>query len=144
MGGGKSCSCNKMAFTQGWKCVKWCLIELLTLTDTKWNMPDLLANNELMAAIDIGSNSFHLAIARLDHGEVRKLASMSEKVQLAVALSADRRHDHHQSSARRLCCFSSTLGPTHTRQRFVPHWPSTSSDHSQTLQSHRDAFPTCI
>ena len=37
-------------------------------------MPDLLADNELMAAIDIGSNSFHLAIARLDHGEVRKLA----------------------------------------------------------------------
>ena len=49
-------------------------------------MPDLLADNELMAAIDIGSNSFHLAIARLDHGEVRKLASMSEKVQLAAGL----------------------------------------------------------
>lgn len=49
-------------------------------------MPDFLADNELMAAIDIGSNSFHLAIARLDHGEVRKLASMSEKVQLAAGL----------------------------------------------------------
>lgn len=38
-----------------------------------------IADDELMAAIDIGSNSFHLAIARLDHGEVRKVASMSEK-----------------------------------------------------------------
>ena len=45
-----------------------------------------LAENELMAAIDIGSNSFHLAIARLDHGEVRKVVSMSEKVQLAAGL----------------------------------------------------------
>jgi exopolyphosphatase/guanosine-5'-triphosphate,3'-diphosphate pyrophosphatase len=45
-----------------------------------------IADDELMAAIDIGSNSFHLAIARLDHGEVRKVASMSEKVQLAAGL----------------------------------------------------------
>ncbi|WP_348653977.1 exopolyphosphatase [uncultured Psychrobacter sp.] len=45
-----------------------------------------LAENELMAAIDIGSNSFHLAIGRLDHGEVRKVVSMSEKVQLAAGL----------------------------------------------------------
>ncbi len=50
---------------------------------------NFLANNELMAAIDIGSNSFHLAIARLDHGEVRKVASMSEKVQLAAGLDED-------------------------------------------------------
>lgn len=45
-----------------------------------------LAEDELMAAIDLGSNSFHLAIARLDHGEVRKIVSMSEKVQLAAGL----------------------------------------------------------
>ena len=45
-----------------------------------------LAEDELMAAIDIGSNSFHLAIARLDHGEVRKVVSLSEKVQLAAGL----------------------------------------------------------
>ena len=43
-----------------------------------------LTDDEMMAAIDIGSNSFHLAIARLDHGEVRKVVSMSEKVQLAA------------------------------------------------------------
>lgn len=49
------------------------------------NLP--LADDELIAAIDIGSNSFHLAIARLDHGEVRKVVSMSEKVQLAAGLN---------------------------------------------------------
>ena len=47
-----------------------------------------LGDDEMMAAIDIGSNSFHLAIARLDHGEVRKVVSMSEKVQLAAGLDA--------------------------------------------------------
>ena len=46
-----------------------------------------LKDDELMAAIDIGSNSFHLAVARLDHGEVRKIVSMSEKVQLAAGLN---------------------------------------------------------
>ncbi|MEY2863942.1 MAG: exopolyphosphatase [Pseudomonadota bacterium] len=49
-------------------------------------MSDFMPEEELLAAIDMGSNSFHLAIARLDHGEVRKVASMSEKVQLAAGL----------------------------------------------------------
>ncbi len=49
-------------------------------------MAEYLPEEELLAAIDMGSNSFHLAIARLDHGEVRKVASMSEKVQLAAGL----------------------------------------------------------
>ncbi len=47
-------------------------------------MADFLIDEELLAAIDMGSNSFHLAIARVDHGEVKKVASMSEKVQLAA------------------------------------------------------------
>ena len=47
-------------------------------------MSDFLIDEELLAAIDMGSNSFHLAIARVDHGEVKKVASMSEKVQLAA------------------------------------------------------------
>lgn len=47
------------------------------------------ADEELLAAIDLGSNSFHLAIARLDHGEVRKVVALSEKVQLGAGLDAD-------------------------------------------------------
>ena len=35
-------------------------------------MADFLIDEELLAAIDMGSNSFHLAIARVDHGEVKK------------------------------------------------------------------------
>ncbi len=69
------------------------------------NMADYLPEEELLAAIDMGSNSFHLAIARLDHGEVRKVASMSEKVQLAAGLD-----DHNMLSqeaiGRGLACLS--------------------------------------
>ncbi len=73
------------------------------LTNYLENPP--LAEDELIAAIDIGSNSFHLAIARLDHGEVRKVVSMSEKVQLAAGL--DEHNILSAAAARRgLDCLS--------------------------------------
>lgn len=48
-----------------------------------------LSEGSLLAAIDLGSNSFHLAIARLDHGEVRRIDSLSEKVQLGAGFDKD-------------------------------------------------------
>lgn len=51
-------------------------------------MSDLLAQ-ELIAAVDLGSNSFHLAVARLDRGQVRLLNTQSQKVQLAADLDAN-------------------------------------------------------
>ena len=33
----------------------------------------------LLAAIDIGSNSFHLIIARFDHGELRPVQTLGER-----------------------------------------------------------------
>lgn len=41
---------------------------------------------DVLAAIDMGSNSFHMVIARLVHGEIRTLEKMGEKVQLAAGL----------------------------------------------------------
>ena len=41
---------------------------------------------EMLAAIDMGSNSFHMVIARLVHGEIRTVERMGEKVQLAAGL----------------------------------------------------------
>lgn len=40
----------------------------------------------LIAAIDLGSNSFHMAVAKLEHGHIRVVDSLSEKVQLAAGL----------------------------------------------------------
>lgn len=44
-----------------------------------------------LAAIDLGSNSFHMVVARQSQGEVRLHESLSEKVQLASGLDAKNR-----------------------------------------------------
>ncbi|WP_185267221.1 exopolyphosphatase [Halopseudomonas xiamenensis] len=43
----------------------------------------------LVATIDLGSNSFHMVLARVDHGEIRILERIGEKVQLAAGLDDD-------------------------------------------------------
>ena len=42
----------------------------------------------LLAAIDLGSNSFHLMIAKSDFGELRPVQALAEKVQLGETSSA--------------------------------------------------------
>ncbi len=44
----------------------------------------------IFAAIDVGSNSFHLIVARLEHGEIRPLHVLAEKVQLGKGLKGHR------------------------------------------------------
>lgn len=46
-----------------------------------------LPEGSLLAAIDLGSNSFHLIIARTEHGEIRPIQTLSEKVQLGAGLT---------------------------------------------------------
>lgn len=46
-----------------------------------------------MAAIDMGSNSFHMVIARTEAGEIRPLQKMAEKVMLGAGLGPDNRLD---------------------------------------------------
>lgn len=72
-------------------------------------MPDFLIDEELLAAIDMGSNSFHLAIARVDHGEVKKVASMSEKVQLAAGLD-ENKNLTEAAQQRGLACLARFVG----------------------------------
>ncbi|WP_263641516.1 exopolyphosphatase [Marinobacter confluentis] len=45
----------------------------------------------MLAAIDMGSNSFHMVVARLVHGEIRTLEKMGEKVQLGAGLDSNNR-----------------------------------------------------
>ena len=42
-----------------------------------------------MAAIDMGSNSFHMVIARTESGEIRPVQKLAEKVMLATGLQPD-------------------------------------------------------
>ncbi|MCH8499236.1 MAG: exopolyphosphatase [Marinobacter sp.] len=50
-------------------------------------LPDAPA--ELLASIDMGSNSFHMVVARLVHGELRTIEKLGEKVQLGAGLDED-------------------------------------------------------
>ncbi len=44
----------------------------------------------MIAAIDLGSNSFHMVLAKADHGEIRILERLGDKVQLAAGLDDER------------------------------------------------------
>lgn len=48
-----------------------------------------LQDGELLAAVDIGSNSFHLVVARYQHGEPRVIDRLRDSVRLAAGLRAD-------------------------------------------------------
>lgn len=45
-----------------------------------------LPDGSLLAAIDLGSNSFHLIITKVEHGEMRTVEALAEKVQLGAGL----------------------------------------------------------
>lgn len=59
----------------------------------------------LIAAVDLGSNSFHLAVARLDHGQIRLVTTLSEKVQLAAGLD-DKERLTEEAQSRALLCLA--------------------------------------
>ena len=47
-------------------------------------------NLSLIAAIDLGSNSFHMVVAKANQGEIRILERLGEKVQLAAGITEER------------------------------------------------------
>jgi exopolyphosphatase/guanosine-5'-triphosphate,3'-diphosphate pyrophosphatase len=51
--------------------------------------PTPLGEGELMAAVDVGSNSFHVIVARYEHGEPRVIDRLRDSVRLAAGLRAD-------------------------------------------------------
>ncbi|HET8800985.1 MAG TPA: exopolyphosphatase [Marinobacter sp.] len=60
---------------------------------------------DVLAAIDMGSNSFHMVVARLVHGEIRTLEKMGEKVQLGAGLDQYNRLTE-EAQERALACLS--------------------------------------
>lgn len=66
-----------------------------------------IENNEaqLLAAIDLGSNSFHMVVAQLDQGELRTIDVMSDKVQLAAGVN-EKRMLTDEAKQRGLDCLS--------------------------------------
>jgi exopolyphosphatase/guanosine-5'-triphosphate,3'-diphosphate pyrophosphatase len=60
---------------------------------------------EYIAAVDMGSNSFHMVVAKISHGEIRVIDKLGEKVQLAAGLnrSGEITQEAHE---RALSCLS--------------------------------------
>ncbi|NNJ63939.1 MAG: exopolyphosphatase, partial [Xanthomonadales bacterium] len=48
---------------------------------------------DTIAAVDLGSNSFHLLVARREHGELRVIDRIKEMVRLGGGLDAEGRLD---------------------------------------------------
>jgi hypothetical protein len=63
-----------------------------------------LPDGSLLAAIDLGSNSFHLIIAKIEHGEMRPVEALAEKVQLGAGLENGRLSE--EAIERGLDCLS--------------------------------------
>ncbi len=57
-----------------------------------------MARHETLAAVDLGSNSFHLLVGRIVDGQVYPLDSLREQVQLGAGLTADKRLDRASQS----------------------------------------------
>jgi exopolyphosphatase/guanosine-5'-triphosphate,3'-diphosphate pyrophosphatase len=86
---------------------------------TETDIPEPLPEGSLLAAIDLGSNSFHMIVARVEHGEMRPVETLAEKVQLGAGLEDDQLGE--EAIARGLAClarFGQLLGsvePERTR-----------------------------
>lgn len=70
----------------------------------------------VMAAIDMGSNSFHMVLARLEGGEVRPVQKLAEKVMLAAGLDgknqlSDEAMERGLACLRRFAQMADTVDP---------------------------------
>ena len=61
------------------------------------------AADEVIAAVDLGSNSFHMVVARYSHGQLVIVDRLREMVRLAAGISDDGRLDK-DAAARALAC----------------------------------------
>lgn len=64
-----------------------------------------LAESEVLAAVDLGSNSFHMVVARFLHGQLTVIDRLREMVRLAAGLTDGNRLDN-DSQQRALECLS--------------------------------------
>ena len=64
-----------------------------------------IRDGELIAAIDMGSNSFHMVVARMEHGEPRVIDRLRDTVRLAAGLRTDGSLDAERR-ARAMACLA--------------------------------------
>jgi exopolyphosphatase/guanosine-5'-triphosphate,3'-diphosphate pyrophosphatase len=64
-----------------------------------------IRDGELIAAVDMGSNSFHMVVARMEHGEPRVIDRLRDTVRMAAGLRNDGTLDA-EHRARALSCLA--------------------------------------
>src|SRR5262252_8683756 len=62
-----------------------------------------IRDGELLAAVDLGSNSFHLVVARYEHGGLRLIDRLRDSVRLAMGLRPDRSLDPERREQALAC-----------------------------------------
>jgi exopolyphosphatase/guanosine-5'-triphosphate,3'-diphosphate pyrophosphatase len=67
--------------------------------------PTQIKDGELIAAVDMGSNSYHMVVARIEHGEPRVIDRLRDSVRMAAGLRADGTLDA-EHRARALSCLA--------------------------------------
>lgn len=67
------------------------------------NYPEPLPTGDLVASVDLGSNSFHLLLARKEKDELSIINRMGKKVQLAAGLDTNN-HLDEEAQQRGLAC----------------------------------------
>lgn len=65
----------------------------------------MTVDKDALAAVDLGSNSFHLVVAREEQGEIRITEKLGEKVQLAAGIGKDKKLSK-EAIERGLACLS--------------------------------------
>jgi len=75
-----------------------------------------IRDGELLAAVDLGSNSFHLVVARFEHGELRVIDRLRDSVRLAAGLRGDGSLDEGRREKALAC-----LARFGQRLRVLPH-----------------------
>jgi exopolyphosphatase/guanosine-5'-triphosphate,3'-diphosphate pyrophosphatase len=98
--------------------------------------PAQLRDGELLAAVDLGSNSFHLVVARYEHGSLRLIDRLRDSVRMAMGLRANGSLDpeHRERALTCLACFGQRLRALpHERVRAV-------ATHTVRRLAHPQAF----
>lgn len=62
-----------------------------------------IRDGELIAAVDMGSNSFHMVVARMEHGEPRVIDRLRDTVRMAAGLRADGTLDAERRASAMAC-----------------------------------------
>ncbi|QJQ95047.1 MULTISPECIES: exopolyphosphatase [Halomonadaceae] len=106
-------------------------------------MPEAASAPRRLAAIDLGSNSFHLLVANYQDGELQVVAKQGEKVQLAAGLD-DQDHLSEEAMQRAIDClgrFAPFIGDTPAGQlRVVGTNALRAATNSQTLIDRAEAL----